>query len=241
MNGERIEEVRTLRLGDVVRMGQTELQVTDGEGRVPEPTRLGAPAPAPPAPAPRELVVALGAEPGRRLTLSDELVIGRAESGEGSLGEDPELSRRHARLYRDAGGRLTIEDLGSANGTFVNGVRVSEPTALELGDSVRVGLTTLELPSRAGRRHRPPRRRAAAARRAIGSATCRGIASAAPRRPPPPPPRRRRPPPHRRRPRLGRQRPRLRRLPGPLRRPHRRRPPTPSARGRCSPGAASRT
>ena len=50
-------------------------------------------------------------------------MIGRAASGEGRLGDDAELSRRHARVARDADGRLTIEDLGSANGTFVNGVR----------------------------------------------------------------------------------------------------------------------
>jgi pSer/pThr/pTyr-binding forkhead associated (FHA) protein/tRNA A-37 threonylcarbamoyl transferase component Bud32 len=137
VNGERIEGVRTLLLGDVLRVGQTELQVTDGEGHVPEPTRLGAPL--------AELLVTQGADPGHRLQLEGELVIGRAESGEGGLGDDPELSRRHARLFRDAGGRLTIEDLGSSNGTFVNGVRVEEPTVLEVGDSVRVGLTSLEL------------------------------------------------------------------------------------------------
>ena len=200
-------------------MGQTELQVTDGDGRVPEPTRLGAPTPAPPA-ALGSSWSRQGADPGRRLTLGDELVIGRAESGEGSLGDDPELSRRHARLYRDAGGRLTIEDLGSANGTFVNGVRVSEPTALELGDSVRVGLTTLEL-TEPDRSEPPSAPAASAARRRIASAARRRIASAARRRPAPPPPRRR--------------------LRGRLRRPHRRRPPTRSARERCSPGAGSRT
>jgi pSer/pThr/pTyr-binding forkhead associated (FHA) protein/tRNA A-37 threonylcarbamoyl transferase component Bud32 len=143
VNGERILAPRALQLGDLVRMGQTILQVTDREGRVPEPTRIGTPAPGPP-PA-RELVVTQGAEPGRRLALEGEFVIGRAESGEGRLGDDPELSRRHARVFRDAAGRLTIEDLGSSNGTFVNGVRVEEPTPLEVGDAVRVGLTSLEL------------------------------------------------------------------------------------------------
>ncbi|HEX3279523.1 MAG TPA: FHA domain-containing serine/threonine-protein kinase [Thermoleophilaceae bacterium] len=139
VNGERIDDVRTLRLGDVVRMGKTELQVTDGEGHVPQATRIST------APAPLELVVAQGAEPGHRLSLEGELVIGRRESGDGSLGKDPELSRRHARIFRDAGGRLTIEDLGSSNGTFVNGVRVHEPTPLRPGDAVRMGITALEV------------------------------------------------------------------------------------------------
>ena len=79
-------------------------------------------------------MVTAGAAAGRRLTLRDELVIGREVSGEGRLSDDSELSRRHARVARDAGGRLTVEDLGSANGTFVNGERVPGRRVLELGD-----------------------------------------------------------------------------------------------------------
>jgi pSer/pThr/pTyr-binding forkhead associated (FHA) protein/tRNA A-37 threonylcarbamoyl transferase component Bud32 len=146
VNDERIDAPRTLHLGDVVRMGQTVLEVTDVSGHVPQPTRLGA---APPTRladgAGEQLLVTIGKDKGRRLTLGDEFVIGRAVSGEGRLGDDPELSRRHARLARDANGKLTIEDLGSANGTFVNGVPVRERQVLNVGDSVRVGRTTLEL------------------------------------------------------------------------------------------------
>jgi pSer/pThr/pTyr-binding forkhead associated (FHA) protein/tRNA A-37 threonylcarbamoyl transferase component Bud32 len=146
VNDERIDAPRTLQLGDVVRVGQTVLQVTDGTGRVPEPTRLGAAAPTElGARAGEQLLVTDGTAKGRRLTLGDEFVIGRAVSGEGRLGDDPELSRRHARVARDSDGRLTIEDLGSANGTFVNGAQVRERQVLEVGDSVRVGRTTLEL------------------------------------------------------------------------------------------------
>ena len=82
---------------------------------------------------------------GERLTVETELLLGRAMSAEGRLGDDPVLSRRHARLARDAEGRLTIEDLGSANGTFVNGVQVHAPAVLNVGDVVRIGLTTLQL------------------------------------------------------------------------------------------------
>jgi pSer/pThr/pTyr-binding forkhead associated (FHA) protein/tRNA A-37 threonylcarbamoyl transferase component Bud32 len=146
VNGERIDAPRTLQLGDVIRVGQTVLQVTDGAGRVPEPTRLGVAAATEMAAMPAEqLLVTDGTGKGRRLTLGDEFVIGRAVSGDGRLGDDPELSRRHARIARGADGRLTIEDLGSANGTFVNGVPVVERQVLEVGDSVRVGRTTLEL------------------------------------------------------------------------------------------------
>src|SRR3954470_11799410 len=112
VNGERIDGPRTLDVGDVVKMGQTVLQVTDASGAVPV--------------AAEELVVTTGGAPGRRLPLEDELLIGRTVDGEGRLDDDRELSRRHARVARDASGRLTIEDLGSANGTFLNGQPVRE-------------------------------------------------------------------------------------------------------------------
>jgi pSer/pThr/pTyr-binding forkhead associated (FHA) protein/tRNA A-37 threonylcarbamoyl transferase component Bud32 len=145
VNGERIDAPRTLLLGDVVKMGLTVLEVTDASGRVPEPTRLGASTPTNLGAARNEqLVVTEGSGEGRRLTLGDELEIGRAVSGEGQLLDDPDVSRRHARVIRD-GGRLMIEDLGSVNGTFVNGVRVRDPQVLKVGDSVRVGDTTLRL------------------------------------------------------------------------------------------------
>jgi pSer/pThr/pTyr-binding forkhead associated (FHA) protein/predicted Ser/Thr protein kinase len=131
VNGERIEGARRLRPGDSVRLGRTVLEVT------------GAAAPA--APAGQELVITAGAGEGRRLALGDELELGREAKGEGKLSDDPELSRHHARIARDSGGRLTIEDLGSANGTFVNGQPVRGQRALEPGDSIRVGSTTLRL------------------------------------------------------------------------------------------------
>ncbi len=150
VNDERIDAPRVLELGDVVRMGRTVLQLTDHSGAVPdepsgtvesvsgERTRVS-------AAAGEVLVVTAGTAHGRRLALADELLIGRGVSGEGMLSEDVELSRRHARVSRDAGGELSIEDLGSANGTFVNGERIQGRQALRVGDSVRIGSTTLEL------------------------------------------------------------------------------------------------
>ncbi len=93
-----------------------------------------------------QLRVTEGKARGSAVEVKDELHIGRAPTeADGRLGDDPLLSRRHARVSRGADGQLTIEDLGSANGTFVNGERVSEAQPLNVGDSVRVGRTTLEV------------------------------------------------------------------------------------------------
>jgi len=71
--------------------------------------------------------------------------------GENVLGRDPEVavwidlnsvSRRHARILV-ANGRATIEDLGSRNGTYVQGQRITKPTKLTTGDQIKVGAAKL--------------------------------------------------------------------------------------------------
>jgi hypothetical protein len=57
---------------------------------------------------------------------------------------DPEISRRQAQLHRE-GDAVVIEDLGSTNGTFVNGERISGARRLEDGDEVRFGETVWRL------------------------------------------------------------------------------------------------
>lgn len=138
VNGERLSEPRVLRAGDVIRLGQSQLAVEAGTD-VPGPTRL-AKGPV------EELVVTEGWATGVRLSLEEEMVIGRAEEGPGRLNDDPELSRRHAVVKRLPSG-LTIEDLGSANGTFVNGARVDEPRRLSPGDEIAIGPVVLEAQS----------------------------------------------------------------------------------------------
>src|SRR3954463_13476431 len=89
------------------------------------------------------LRVVAGNAAGSTIGLEQELVIGRSTPGAGSLGGDGEISRAPGRLYRDASGQLIVEDLGSTNGTFVNGNRISAATPLKPGDQVRVGQTTM--------------------------------------------------------------------------------------------------
>jgi len=79
---------------------------------------------------------------GRSFDVSGELVVGRVEA-DISL-DDDEVSRRHA-LVRRAGGGIEILDLGSRNGTWVNGAQISSATLLAHGDDVRLGQTTLRV------------------------------------------------------------------------------------------------
>lgn len=69
-----------------------------------------------------------------------EAVIGRASDCALVL-QSGSVSRRHARITR-AGTELTIEDLGSSNGTFVNGARLGAPRVLVDGDEVKLGSIT---------------------------------------------------------------------------------------------------
>lgn len=88
-----------------------------------------------------------GPASGARLRLDEEaLEIGReAEEKEGRLGDDRELSRRHARISPFEGGRLLVEDLGSTNGTLVNGDQIVGATVLSTGDTIELGGTILRV------------------------------------------------------------------------------------------------
>jgi pSer/pThr/pTyr-binding forkhead associated (FHA) protein len=92
------------------------------------------------------LEVVSGPARGTRIAPEREgLLIGRSEQGDGALGGDEELSRRHARIGRLGDGRLLVEDLGSTNGTRVNGNAVAAPTVLSTGDEVELGTTRLRV------------------------------------------------------------------------------------------------
>ncbi len=89
------------------------------------------------------LRVIRGAGEGRDIAVASELVIGREAAGDGRLDGEPALSRRHARVTRSADGALTIEDLGSLNGTRVNGTAITAATVLRRGDEITLGQTVL--------------------------------------------------------------------------------------------------
>lgn len=85
-----------------------------------------------------ELVIASGTQAGSRFELKDEMTtVGRHEASDILL-DDVSVSRRHAVFTRTASGRITLRDLNSLNGTYVNGERVEE-TVLHSADEVQIG------------------------------------------------------------------------------------------------------
>jgi serine phosphatase RsbU (regulator of sigma subunit) len=78
----------------------------------------------------------------------DDVVIGRS-SDAGIAVPDRSMSRRHARLFREAGEWL-VEDLGSRNGTLLNGRRITDPTPVGIGTTLRIGSTTINVTEGAG-------------------------------------------------------------------------------------------
>ncbi len=70
--------------------------------------------------------------------LADEFVIGRVKACNVTIVDDSNVSRKHAKIFR-SGVVFLIEDLGSSNGTSLNGIELTRPTELRVGDEVQVG------------------------------------------------------------------------------------------------------
>jgi pSer/pThr/pTyr-binding forkhead associated (FHA) protein len=120
--------------------------------------RAPAPAPAPPAarttPAPAKEHTARGRGParlrilepaarrGETFALPDELTVGRG-GGCGIVLDDTFVSQVHARVFR-RGGDVYVEDLGSRNGTLLNGKPLGSAQRLRRGDRVQFGRTVTE-------------------------------------------------------------------------------------------------
>ncbi len=82
-----------------------------------------------------------GLDAGRAIELTAASVVGREAADGVDLGEDEFASARHARIDPRADG-VWVEDLGSTNGTFVNGGRIAAER-LKPGDVLRIGQTEL--------------------------------------------------------------------------------------------------
>jgi predicted component of type VI protein secretion system len=91
------------------------------------------------------LEIVEGPEAGRQVPLGEPLVIGRSQDAQVVLADD-QVSRKHARVSPH-GAQAVVEDLGSSNGTWLNGNELHMPATLAPGDELRVGVTVLELRS----------------------------------------------------------------------------------------------
>jgi pSer/pThr/pTyr-binding forkhead associated (FHA) protein len=89
------------------------------------------------------ITISEGVGAGRVIDVDRELTVGREEGGDVVL-PDPQLSGRHA-LLRPVDGAIELVDLGSADGTWVDGVRLTGPRRLTGGEEVRLGSTVLRV------------------------------------------------------------------------------------------------
>jgi hypothetical protein len=91
----------------------------------------------------RVLFVRSETQQGQEFEVGDVVVLGRSDETDVVL-DDPYASEFHLRLVSQEDGMM-LHDLGSTNGTYVNGRRVSAPTELKRGDTIQVGKTVMEI------------------------------------------------------------------------------------------------
>jgi hypothetical protein len=116
---------------------------------MPEGQELESPPPPPkrtkrPRGEPRVLVITQGSQTGQSAALADGVImIGRGADCQIIL-DDDYVSTRHARVVSGENG-IYVEDMGSTNGSYVNGQRITAPTTITMSDTVRIGKTILKL------------------------------------------------------------------------------------------------
>jgi FHA domain len=86
-----------------------------------------------------EVVAAMGLDPGTAFELGDGATMGRADGSDIPI-DDPFASSVHARIF-PRGQFMYIEDMGSTNGTYLNGRKLRSAERLKVGDTVRIGET----------------------------------------------------------------------------------------------------
>jgi pSer/pThr/pTyr-binding forkhead associated (FHA) protein len=148
VNGEPVTQSHILRDSDVIRLYDVELTFYESGKAAPdleaEPDVRKTLVVPPDAARPR-LIISAGPQEGREFPIrAGKMVIGRATAKatcDIAL-QDRSISRPHAQVERQDD-CFMLTDLDSANGTLVNGKRVAEPTALQDGDVIVLGETTL--------------------------------------------------------------------------------------------------
>lgn len=86
-----------------------------------------------------EVVAAMGYEPGTAFDVRNGATLGRADSAEIRI-DDPFASSAHARVF-SRGEFMYVEDMGSTNGTYLNGRQLKTAERLKMADVIRIGDT----------------------------------------------------------------------------------------------------
>lgn len=93
---------------------------------------------------PHKITISQGSQEGMSAELTGGMIlIGRGADCQLIL-DDDYVSTRHARVVSVENG-FYVEDLGSTNGTYVNGQRITAPTTISLADTIRIGKTIMKL------------------------------------------------------------------------------------------------
>ena len=86
-----------------------------------------------------EVVAAMGHHPGESFDLNGGITMGRSPTSDVQI-DDPFASAAHARIF-PRGQFMYIEDMGSTNGTYLNGRQLRKPEQLRVADTIRIGET----------------------------------------------------------------------------------------------------
>ncbi len=89
------------------------------------------------------IVIEPRARKGAAFSVGGEITIGRAAGCTVSVPDDTFVSQLHARLWNE-NGDVKVEDLGSTNGSYLNGTRVARPMTIHKGDRLQIGNTVWE-------------------------------------------------------------------------------------------------
>ena len=180
VNGKRLTGAHQVTAGDRIQMGDTVLEVRGLPAPVQAEVSPAAPqaqvSPARQATRARRipglpiLKFVDGQHAGTEVPVGGQVVVGRDPgAADVILDSDPEVSRRHT-AFSPAGSGLTVEDLGSTNGTLVNGRRVTSVVPLSTGDRVELGGTVIEVQLPGEKVIEPPAAQAASPRAPAGAA-----------------------------------------------------------------------
>ncbi len=129
----------------VARAIRTDIKTSPSEGNtqnLPAPSRNKPKRPK--KGAARVMRVTEGRQQGLEFPLTKPITIGR-DTGSTFVLDDDYASTRHATLAADGNGGYYVEDHSSTNGSYINGVRITQPTALGTADELRIGHTAMRL------------------------------------------------------------------------------------------------